>query len=412
MLKSVLRKFLGRLLLVFLLSSFAGISIVYVVMEEQLGAQVHADLEHEKQDYLAMFRVLEESPEQFAQLVEQHPERDNTLLVRIFDRHRQPLLDYREPVLSAELLEQIADEDPLSPSESHKIVYEGDDYFLYFHEQMSQVDGGYYVNVLMKLDRQTVFFIENNAVTGVMVVLLTLVLVCVSIFPMIYAQYRSLVKGKRELTLSNIQTLKSLGNAIAKRDSDTHAHNYRVTYYSVKIAEAMALPPRQIEDLIKGAFLHDVGKIAISDSILLKPGKLDAEEFRIMQTHVTHGVDIVKGGSWLVQAEKVILHHHEKMDGSGYPHGLAGEAIPLEARIFAVADVFDALTSERPYKQPFGTERSMAIICKDAGSHFDPAIVAIFERIYQACFDAVNGISEQQLEQEFQRSLTPYFFRG
>lgn len=412
MLKNVLHKFFMRLLLVFLLSSLAGISIVYVVMEAQLGAQVHAELAKEKQGYLRVFQILEKHPEQFEQLFDQHPQRDNTLLVEIFDRQRQPVLKYRAPSLSRQLSTEIRAEDLLSATQDHKILYEGDDYFLYFHEQMSQADGGYYVNVLMKLDEQTVFFIENNAVTGVVVVLLTLVLVSLSIFPIIYTQYRSLVKGKRELTLSNIETLKSLGNAIAKRDSDTHAHNYRVTYYSVKIAEKMALPPRQIEELIKGAFLHDIGKIAISDNILLKPGKLDAEEFQIMQSHVTHGVDIVKDGSWLAEARKVILYHHEKVDGSGYPQGLVGEAIPLEARIFAIADVFDALTSARPYKQAFAPDRSMAIIRGDAGRHFDPAIVAVFEEIHLACFNSMNDSDERQLDRIFQQSLMPYFFHS
>ena len=180
---------------------------------------------------------------------------------------------------------------------------------------------------------------------------------------------------------ANLEMIEVLGSAIAKRDSDTDVHNYRVTIYSVRLAEKLGLDRDAIRSLIKGAFLHDVGKIGTSDSILLKPGRLDEAEFEIMKQHVRHGLDIVQRSSWLADAAGVVGSHHEKYDGSGYPESLANKIIPLEARLFAIADVFDALTSERPYKKPFSLEEALAILDEGSGSHFDPPLIEAFRGI-------------------------------
>jgi len=172
--------------------------------------------------------------------------------------------------------------------------------------------------------------------------------------------------------------LKVLGSAIAKRDSDTNIHNYRVTLYSVRLGELLGISRAAMQGLIKGAFLHDVGKIAISDRILLKPGKSTDEEFAIMKTHVDHGEDIISGYAWLADAADVVRCHHEKFDGSGYPNRIAGKDIPLNARIFAITDVFDAVTSRRSYKEPVILDDALDIIRQARGNHLDPAIVALF----------------------------------
>lgn len=200
---------------------------------------------------------------------------------------------------------------------------------------------------------------------------------------LIYPLIRRLVGRLSDLSIdlldANIETLQVLGSAIAKRDSDTDAHNYRVTIYSVRLAEAEGVDNKVIRRLIKGAFLHDVGKIGVRDDVLLKPGRLDPQEFEIMKTHVTHGLDIIARSAWLRDAGEVISGHHEKYAGTGYHRGLQGHAIPLTARIFAIADVFDALTSERPYKRPMSVEESIAILQQGAGQHFDPGLVSRFE---------------------------------
>jgi len=203
-------------------------------------------------------------------------------------------------------------------------------------------------------------------------------------------------------------TLQVLGSAIAKRDSDTDAHNYRVTIYSVHLAEASHADSALVRRLIKGAFLHDVGKIGVRDDVLLKPGRLDAQEFETMKTHVTHGMDIIARSEWLQDAGEVIGDHHEKYDGAGYRHGLQGEAIPLTARIFAVADVFDALTSERPYKKPMAVEESLAILRQGAGKHFDPGLVARFATVAGA-LHARFGNDYEAARRELARIIERYF---
>jgi len=175
--------------------------------------------------------------------------------------------------------------------------------------------------------------------------------------------------------------MEALGRAIAKRDSDTGAHNYRVAWIAARIAEEMGVEGSAMQSLIAGSFLHDVGKIGIPDAILLKPGRLDETEMAIMRTHVTLGEEIVRGMGWLDGAHEVVAAHHEKWDGSGYPRGLRAEAIPLAARIFAVADVFDALCSKRPYKEPLPFEQVLVMIQADSGRHFDPAVVSTFCKI-------------------------------
>jgi HD-GYP domain-containing protein (c-di-GMP phosphodiesterase class II) len=238
------------------------------------------------------------------------------------------------------------------------------------------------------------------------------VVLCTTLFlvPVIIGVNRAQLSLSRRLMRANIETLEVLGNAIAKRDSDTGAHNYRVTLFAIRLAEAVGVSSDRICGLIKGAFLHDVGKIGISDAILLKPARLTAEEFAEMQKHVAHGLDIVSRGSWLHEAADVVLYHHEKFDGSGYLRGLEGDKIPIAARIFAIADVFDALISRRPYKEPLPFEAALAIIKEGAGTHFDPVLVAAFLRIARPLYDAVVGQKDESVERML-LDLTDVYFR-
>ena len=153
------------------------------------------------------------------------------------------------------------------------------------------------------------------------------------------------------------------------------------------LAEAVGLPRQEIKSLIKGALLHDVGKLGIRDNILLKPGKLTDEEFSVMKTHVEHGRAITGRASWLEDAQSVVGGHHEKFGGGGYPRGLAGQEIPVNARIFAIADVFDALTSKRPYKDPFSFDETMEILENGRDSHFDPELLDLFQSIARDLYD-------------------------
>lgn len=208
-----------------------------------------------------------------------------------------------------------------------------------------------------------------------------------------------LEEASKSLREANIGVLEVLGSAIAKRDHGTSDHNYRVTLYTLNIAEAIGHAKAEMRGLVKGSFLHDVGKIGISDSILLKEGKLTDNEFNTMKYHVRHGSDIIGSYPWLSDCVDVVLYHHEKFDGSGYMLGLKDKDIPINARIFAVADVFDALTTARPYKNAFSYDEAIYIMKKDRGSHFDPEILdalcgmgdAIYKKVYLSDEDSMRN---------------------
>ncbi|MCX7169837.1 MAG: HD-GYP domain-containing protein [Proteobacteria bacterium] len=238
-----------------------------------------------------------------------------------------------------------------------------------------------YLECIDRLDEQTLRAQREQVWNGALTAVVSVLVAALLLYPLMLAMLHRSAGLSRRLLESNLSLMHSLGNAIAKRDSDTDAHNYRVTFYAVALAEAMGLPRHDIADLVAGAFLHDVGKIGIPDRILLKPGKLTFDEFEIMKTHALLGTEIVADNPWLEGAAPTIRHHHERFDGTGYPDGLRGDAIPRIARIFAVVDVFDALTSERPYKKAMALAEALTIIERDSERHFDPQVVAVFNKI-------------------------------
>ncbi|TAN65784.1 MAG: bacteriohemerythrin [Methylobacter sp.] len=184
-----------------------------------------------------------------------------------------------------------------------------------------------------------------------------------------------------ELEEARADAIRNLGVASEYRDNETGWHIMRMTNYAQAIAKAMGLPTDQRELLYVAAPMHDVGKIGIADAVLLKPGKLTADEFEIMKTHTNIGVSILTGNDALIAAARDIAgSHHERWDGMGYPQGLAGEQIPILARICSVADVFDALTSTRPYKEAWTVEDATAWVIAESGKYFDPEIVAAFSK--------------------------------
>jgi putative two-component system response regulator len=181
----------------------------------------------------------------------------------------------------------------------------------------------------------------------------------------------------RALEEAQVEILQRLAAAAEFRDDDTGEHTQRVGELAARLATELGLPEAQVDAISRSAPLHDVGKIGVPDAILLKPGRLTQEERRIMRTHSTIGATMLAGGrSELVQtAERIARSHHERWDGKGYPDGLAGERIPIEARVVAVADFLDALTHKRPYRPAWSVERTLAKITAQRGLHFDPCVV-------------------------------------
>ncbi|MGR0278987.1 HD domain-containing phosphohydrolase [Marinomonas dokdonensis] len=180
---------------------------------------------------------------------------------------------------------------------------------------------------------------------------------------------------------SRLELVQTLGRAAEYKDNETGQHVIRMSHYSKIMAKAIGFSERAAEELLHAAPMHDVGKIGIPDAILLKPGKLTDEEWAVMRQHASMGAEIIgqHSSSLLKLARVIALTHHEKWDGSGYPNGLKGAEIPIEGRIVAIADVFDALTSERPYKRAWTVEEAVNLMKEQSGKHFDPDLVTVFE---------------------------------
>lgn len=251
--------------------------------------------------------------------------------------------------------------------------------------------------------------IVSASLSAALMVGLASLLCGAALYPVVVHLSSENERKAREVLDSHISMMEALGRAIAKRDSDTGAHNYRVAWIAARIAERMGMKGGDMQALIAGSFLHDVGKIGVPDAILLKPGKLDDEELATMRTHVAQGEEIVTGMGWLDGAHAVVAAHHEKWNGSGYPRRLAGNAIPLSARIFAVADVFDALCSKRPYKEALEFEAAMAILKQDTGSHFDPSVMAVFRTIAPEIFDRLADSSENEARRLLDERVRMHF---
>ncbi|MEM5497245.1 two-component system response regulator [Paraglaciecola mesophila] len=196
-----------------------------------------------------------------------------------------------------------------------------------------------------------------------------------------------------ELRRTRLQVIQRLGRASEYKDNETGTHILRMSHYSKVMALAYGLTENAADNLLHAAPMHDIGKIGIPDSIMLKPGKLTDEEFTIMKTHPEIGAEILgdSDSDLIALAKTVSLTHHEKWDGSGYPNGLKGENIPLEGRIVAIADVFDALTSKRPYKEAWPVQEAVDFIHDQSGRHFDPSLVALFN----GCLPAILEIKHR-----------------
>ncbi len=190
--------------------------------------------------------------------------------------------------------------------------------------------------------------------------------------------YADLKRANEELKKSYDITLEALGDALDLRDAETEGHSKRVTAFTIAIARRLQLPNEEIEVIARGAFLHDMGKMAIPDGILRKPGPLNAEEVRIMREHCRSGYQMVSKIPFLAEAAEIIYAHQERWDGTGYPRGLKGEQIPLGARIFAIADTLDAITSDRPYRAAQSYQAAREEIVRWSGRQFDPTIVGVF----------------------------------
>jgi HD-GYP domain-containing protein (c-di-GMP phosphodiesterase class II) len=361
-------------------------------------------LEMPKND--ASTTLLKEKAREFA--------RDHFVVIEIYDRQRKKLVEAVSPQHAAIEHELSSRGHPFPRDDRHhyeRLTVNGATLVqtvVPLHDKQGDVTG--YFEGVFVVDQATMDKLHTDLVRALTITLFAVLLMTITLYPVILSLNRKVLEFSRQVVEANVEMASVLGAAIAKRDSDTNAHNFRVTLYAIAIGEKLGIDAAAMRALILGAFLHDVGKIGISDNILLKPGKLDADEFAIMQTHVPLGVDILDQSVWLQSALDVVGNHHEKFDGSGYPNKIAGEQIPLNARIFAIVDVFDALASERPYKKGMSSEAALAIIEEGSGAHFDPALVALFRSFAVDLHARITTAEETDLRAQLVAKAQHYFF--
>ncbi len=207
---------------------------------------------------------------------------------------------------------------------------------------------------------------------------------------MVQDRTKQLETARRRIELTYDETLEALGAALDLRDTETAGHSQRVTRYCLEMARALGCSADLWKQISRGSYLHDIGKIGIPDAILLKEGKLTAEETEVMQAHVRIGYELVSRIAFLAGAAEIVLTHQERFDGTGYPQGLVGEEIPVGARVFAVADTLDAMTSDRPYRRALPFSAAKEEIIRESGRQFDPKVVEAFLSTPEETFDRIR----------------------
>ena len=261
---------------------------------------------------------------------------------------------------------------------------------------------------VLSLDRDIGAWHRPIAVYGALLVIGASTITAAALYPIWRQMDHWLMMAASAITRDNIDFLSVLGKLTELRNGETAGHNLRVTLYTLMFAEALKLPPQEITRILKGALLHDIGKLAVADHILSRPGPLTPVERAEMAKHVDYGLEIIQQSHVLQAAARVVGAHHERYDGQGYPLGLRGEAIPYEARLFALVDVFDALTSQRVYKPAFSIETALATMAEGRGSHFDPTL---FDRFVEHVHDFAQQLprDDSALTTLLMQRLRPYF---
>ncbi len=207
---------------------------------------------------------------------------------------------------------------------------------------------------------------------------------------MVQSKSYALDSALRSLNVQRDMTLEALVRALDARESETRCHSLRVQSYALRLARQFDLTGQALEEVARGALLHDIGKIGISDAILLKPGKLTEEEWHEMKKHPSLGYEILRGIDFLDGATELVLRHHERWNGSGYPDGLQGRFIPFGARLFGIVDSYDAMTSDRPYRKALSTDYAREELSRFSGVLYDPEIVEAFLDIHQSELDEIS----------------------
>lgn len=412
---NVFQSFFARIFAAFLLVTVIVTLGVYVFFEQRAVTFFHDLLEEESRRFDNVTRGLhwenETHKPKLTEVLQELVNRRQLIQLVITSTDGEEIFSFQQSGTERKPLPWTELNAPLEEGEmKYDLIREDSRYVLPFSVYHPvRKDKAVIVSGVLPLEDNFAGLIETVTMVAVSVVMITAALIALAVFPLIYHGYKKSEQDRKQLQHSYLAMFETLGRAIAKRDNQTNKHNLRVTYYAMRLGEQIGLETESIRTLLLGAFLHDLGKIATPDTILLKPGGLDAGERKIMEAHVLHGLEIIADIEWLARAKAVIASHHEHFDGSGYPVGLQGTNIPVEARIFAVVDVFDALTSERPYKSIISVENALAQLKEDSNAHFDAKIVKVFVPIAKDLYTEIVDLSEQRLQNLLQQAASRHF---
>jgi HD-GYP domain-containing protein (c-di-GMP phosphodiesterase class II) len=415
------RRILGRLLLVSVaLAAVAGGAdyflqrraidrqVFSLALDESRGLATHVEFLSTRQP-----ADLEQARSQVtAHLLAEHIAEGHFVGIEIYDLARNMVIEATHPAFTDVELEVDTSHhaDSLGEEPVHNwLSIGGMSYVQVFAPLQAGGKTVAYFEGIFRVDPAAMARMDRELARSVLLVVLVVFATAAVLYPLMLRLNRDLLRLSDDLAHANMGMLATLGSAVARRDRGTSAHNYRVTIYAIHLARAVGLSHEQIRGLIKGAFLHDVGKIGIADAILRKPARLTAQETGVMQAHVRYGVEIVGKFGWLSDALDVVRCHHERVDGTGYPAGLKAGEIPLAARVFAVVDVFDALTTRRPYKEPVSLQETVRILEDGRGRSFDPQVLDAFVAMAAELHRSISSADELGLARALDRLLVRYF---
>lgn len=414
--RTIHRNLITRLALGWLLLSVLMGAVVYFIEMGKVGAFVVNLAAEESGSFMldSVERLNSPDPAGHVLLIEkskEHIRKGHFIALSLYSRDRQKIIAMTRPGLDTSVMEPHGNIWREADRPKHRPLFVDNLFAIHVFVPLIDRAGnciGYFEGIY-QVDQNTMSDIQGRIAASLTQVAVVVLVTTIMLYPVIIALNKELMRLTADQSHANLGMLKTLGSAVAKRDSDTNSHNFRVALYAVRLAEAVGLAETKIESLIKGAFLHDVGKIGISDTILLKTGKLSDGEFTVVKRHPRHGADNIEKYTCLEDAMDVVKYHHEKYDGTGYCEGLKGNAIPLCARIFAIVDVFDALTSQRPYKAAMTFDAAMDVLKKHRDTHFDPKLFDAFSRSARKHHEEIGYADEPQLDKMLDGILGKYF---
>lgn len=335
------------------------------------------------------------------------------IAVRLFDAGGAMLMEKTRPG-GTEINKQFSDKGILLPLTGDRVgtwIYQDKRLFLYSVIPVSGLQDDTLIGHIESIYRSSFADITGfmkrlglSCLIGVGGVILCSLL----LYPGLIMFHNHLIKSGSDLNRANGFLLKHLGAALAKGDVADPGHNHRVLIYGIRLAENQKLTRTQIRDFIQGAFLHDIGMLGIDSGTLMKRGPLDQDERSSLQEHVKTGAAAIKPYKWLRQSRDIIFCHHERYDGSGYPKGISHEDIPFSARIFTIVDTFDALTSDRPYRDAPDLEKAIELLQLESGSQFDPVLLSAFIEMAPKLHGVVSRLKGKALERELNGVLKKY----